>query len=172
MTPSCRGAGRRRSNRHPAAAGGAGGPLLREANRLHARRYPPRSVGFAMSAYDPTLDTPCEPCVGIFWREGGVLITDRSTLAEAVAWPATMSGGSFGAGLVRRGLAELGLPATIASTEYDEWPRGRIVHEEPAGRFVVYADRRLQAPEIITVVKNAFGLDGAEAVVKSDLHYR
>jgi hypothetical protein len=32
-------------------------------------------------------------------------------------------------------------------------------------------DRRLQAPKIIVAVKTAFGLDGSDAVVKSDLHY-
>ena len=69
-------------------------------------------------------------------------------------------------------LAALGLPAQIASSEYDEWPRGRIVYEQPARRFVIYADRRLQAPDLIAAVRTAFGLTGAEAAVKSDLHYR
>jgi hypothetical protein len=69
-------------------------------------------------------------------------------------------------------LAALGLPRQIAATEYDEWPRGRIVYEKPARRFIIYADRRLQAPDIIAAVKTAFGLDSYEAAVRSDLHYR
>jgi hypothetical protein len=69
-------------------------------------------------------------------------------------------------------LAELGLPRQIASTEYDGWPRGRIVYEKPAQRFVIYADRRLQTPDVIAVVRSAFGLDNSEAIVRSDPHYR
>lgn len=119
------------------------------------------------------------PSVGIFWRVGGVLVTDRSTLAEAEAYGdcLTHATGHYELweqwrrlGAAR--LAALGLPAQIASTEYDEWPRGRIVYERPSGRFVLYADSRLQAPDTIAALKTAFGLDGAEAVVESDLHYR
>ena len=125
--------------------------------RSHARRIanapviPRRKAGLAMSANDPTLDSPREPCVGIFWRVGRVLVIDRSTLAEAEAYGDCLT---HAAGHYERWeqcrrlraprLAALGLPAQIASTEYDEWPR----------------------------VKTAFGLDGAAAVVRSDLHYR
>ena len=63
-------------------------------------------------------------------------------------------------------------PKRIVSTEYDDWPRGRIVYETLARRFVIYADRRLQAPDTIDVIKAAFGLGDAEVIVKSDLHYR
>jgi hypothetical protein len=69
-------------------------------------------------------------------------------------------------------LAALGLPRQIAATEYEEWPRGRIVYEKPARRFIIYADRRLQGSDAIAAVETAFGLDRLEAVVRSDLHYR
>lgn len=46
------------------------------------------------------------------------------------------------------------------------------MYEQPEPRFIIYADRRVQAPEVIGAVTTAFGLDGAQAVVKSDLHYR
>jgi hypothetical protein len=32
----------------------------------------------------------------------------------------------------------------IACHEYEDFPRGRIIHEIKCGRFIVYADRRLQ----------------------------
>ncbi len=128
-----------------------------------------------------TWDRPASvvPSVGIFWRVKGVLVTDRSTLAEAESYGdcLTHATGHYERwerwrrlGAAR--LAALGLPAQIASTEYDEWPRGRIVYEQPARRFVIYADRRLQAPATIAALRTAFGLIGAEAVVKSDMHYR
>jgi hypothetical protein len=70
------------------------------------------------------------------------------------------------------GLAAFGYPGSIASIEYDQWPRGRIVYETPARRFVLYADRRLQKPGIIDALKAAFGLNQAEVIVRSDDHYR
>jgi hypothetical protein len=60
------------------------------------------------------------------------------------------------------GLARLtatGYPDLILSSEYDQWPRGRIVYKTPARRFVLYADRRR--------VRSASGADqptGAEFV--------
>jgi hypothetical protein len=69
-------------------------------------------------------------------------------------------------------LRAIGFPDCIASTEYDEWPRGRIVYETPAKRFVIYADRRLQKPGAIDALKRAFGLHEAEVIVMSDSHYR
>jgi hypothetical protein len=45
-----------------------------------------------------------------------------------------------------------GFPAQIAWTEYDDWPRGRVVYQKPTQLFVLYADRRLQKPAIIPVV--------------------
>lgn len=58
------------------------------------------------------------------------------------------------------------------STEYDQWPRGRVVCETPPQRFVLYADRRLQKPDIIAALKTAFGLNETEVLVRSDAHYR
>jgi hypothetical protein len=65
-------------------------------------------------------------------------------------------------------------PDRIASTEYDQWPRGRIVYETPTRRFVIYADRRLQKPDIIDALKTAFGLTESKLIVRirSDSHYR
>ncbi len=136
-------------------------------------------IGFTVSEEVPTPPASPEPCVGIFWRVGGVLVVDRSTLAEAEPYGdhLTHAAGHYERWAHWRKLgasrsAALGLPRQIAVTEYDEWPRGRIVYEKPAQRFVIYADRRLQAPDVIAAVKTAFGLGGSEAVVKSDLHYR
>ncbi len=54
------------------------------------------------------------------------------------------------------GRALAGYPDRIASTEYEVWPRGRIIYETPARRFVLYADRRLQQPTMIDALKTAF----------------
>ena len=119
------------------------------------------------------------PAVGIFWRVNDVLVIDRSTLDEAEPYGDRLG---HAAGHYDRwqewralGVARLnaaGYPAEIVATEYDQWPRGRIVYETPARRFVLYADRRLQKPGIIDALKEAFGLNRAEILVRSDAHYR
>lgn len=122
---------------------------------------------------------PTPPAAGIFWRVNGVLVIDRSTLDEAEPYGDCLghAAGHYerwqewqALGAARR--ATLGYPDLIASTEYDQWPRGRIVYETLARRFVLYADRRLQKPAIIDALKAAFGLNQAEVIIRSDAHYR
>jgi len=122
---------------------------------------------------------PRSPAVGIFWRVNGVLVVDRSTLDEAEAYGdcITHAAGHYDRweewrvlGAAR--LASIGYPGHIASTEYDQWPRGRIVYEVPTQRFVLYADRRLQKPDTVDALKTAFGLIQAKVMVRSDAHYR
>lgn len=123
--------------------------------------------------------TATDPAVGIFWRVGDMLLVDRSTLAEAETYGEclTHSGGHYERWLRWQsmgaaGRASAGYPQEIGTTEYDEWPRGRIVFETNAHRFVLYADRRLQQAAIIAALKSAFGLETADVIVKSDPHYR
>ena len=117
--------------------------------------------------------------VGIFWRVAGVLLVDRSTLDEAETYGdcITHAAGHYERweewrALGGARLVSMGYPERIVLTEYDDWPHGRIVYETLARRFVIYADRRLQAPDTINAITVALGLGGAEVIVKSDLHYR
>jgi hypothetical protein len=126
-----------------------------------------------------TAIAPTPPAVGIFWRVNAILVVDRSTLDEAEAYGDCLghAAGHYERWQVWRSLgatrlAAAGYPAVIASTEYDDWPRGRIVYETLATRFVLYADRRLQTPEVIDALKTVFGLIKVEVIVRSDLHYR
>jgi hypothetical protein len=126
-----------------------------------------------------TPTSPPAPSVGIFWLVNDILVFERSTLDEAEPdgdylthpvghderWEEWQRLGTMG-------LSALGYPAIIAITEYEDWPRGRIVYEEPMDRFVIYADERLQNPETIGLVKTAFGLGNADAIVRSDDLYR
>ena len=133
-----------------------------------------------MSPYAPkAFSEKVEPSVGIFWRVTDILVIDRSTLEEAETYGdcITHTRGHYECwqqwqALGGTRLAAKGYPARIASTEYDEWPRGRVVYETPAKRFVLYADRHLQRPEILEALKAMFGIATADVVVKSDLHYR
>jgi hypothetical protein len=122
---------------------------------------------------------PTQPCLGIFWCVAGVLVIDRSMLDEGEPYGdcLTHAAGHYerwenwrALGVER--LRTTSFPDRIASTEYDEWPRGRIVYETVAQRFVLYADRRLQTRSLIDALKTAFGLHEAKVIVMSDPHYR
>ncbi|QEE39190.1 hypothetical protein [Methylobacterium sp. WL1] len=128
-------------------------------------------------------DAMVAPSVGIFWGvpEGGrtVLVTDRTPLAEAEVygnclthprghhevWEAWRK---LGATMLRR----RGLPAAIASHEYEAFPRGRVVYMRKPALFTLYADRHLQSPKTIAELVRLFGLAGEHHAVRSDAHYR
>ena len=71
-----------------------------------------------------------------------------------------------------KALVANGLPQSILFTQYDEWPRGRVVYETTANRYILYADRQLQRPNVVAALKTIFGIATADVVVKIDLHYR
>lgn len=130
----------------------------------------------------PERVTP-SPSVGIFWGvpEGGrtVLVMDRTPLAEAEAYGDCLthlrghhevweSWRRLGATALRR----RGLPPVIVSHEYEAFPRGRMVYMRGPALFTLYADRRLQRPEMIAELVRLFGLAGERHAVRSDSHYR
>lgn len=127
--------------------------------------------------------TDAESCVGIFWGVplgfGFTLVTDATPLSVAEpygdflthprghyeVWEAWRRLG--GTGLTRRGL-----PAAIAFSEYEAFPRGRIVYDTKAEIFTIYADCKLQTAAFVEEITRAFGLSGKQCVVRSDAHYR
>lgn len=128
----------------------------------------------------PTFATvPAEPSVGIFWRVGDRLLVERTPLAQAEPYGdcLTHPGGHYERwelwqGLGPKRLHTEGFPSQIAFSEYDHWPRGRVVYERLAGQFIIYADRRLQQPDIVRQLRAAFGLPEALSVIRGDPHYR
>jgi hypothetical protein len=78
-------------------------------------------------------------------------------------------------GLARRGagaLREAGIPTAPVWSEYEEWPRGRMLYDCAARRFVVRADRRLHRPEFMRLIADRFGIAVAQTAVLPDDHYR
>lgn len=57
----------------------------------------------------------------------------------------------------------------VGSSEYDDWPRGRVVREPE--RTVVYADAQLLTPECRTRLIELFGLDPERTTFERDAHY-
>jgi len=122
---------------------------------------------------------PAQPSVGIFWRVGDHLLVERTPLAQAEPYGdcLTYSGGHYERWevwqrLEAKQLRVDGFPSQISCSEYDHWPRGRVVYERPGKRFVIYADRRLQRPELVAQLRAAFGLLDTASMVLSDPHYR
>lgn len=62
-----------------------------------------------------------------------------------------------------------GVLRTVRSSEYDDWPRGRIVREPT--RWVVYADAQLLRPERRAALLDVFELDPDATVFRRDAHY-
>ena len=92
-----------------------------------------------------------EPAVGIFWRVAGALVVDRTPLSRAEPYGDCLTHGpghyerwEAWQQLGPRGLREQGHPGAILVTEYDEWPRGRVVYEVPS------AVRALRRPPVAT----------------------
>jgi len=63
-------------------------------------------------------------------------------------------------------------PIEIVTSEYDDYPRGRIVYDKRRGLFLLYADRRLQTKERLLEMMSVFCLSAETVCVLSDLHYR
>jgi hypothetical protein len=63
------------------------------------------------------------------------------------------------------------LRALVRSSEYEDWPRGRIAFDRSRDLFILYADRKLIAPETIARIETQFHLPTERTEVQSDLHY-
>jgi hypothetical protein len=122
--------------------------------------------------------------VGIFWGIPGpdrswTILTDTTSLAEAEPYGdfLTHPPGHYDvwSKWQKQSDAELsrqGMPAAILHHEYEDFPRGRIVYHIKTGGFIVYADRRLQLPDVVTRIAGLFGLAQGTFIIRPDAHYR
>jgi hypothetical protein len=122
------------------------------------------------------------PAVGIFWviaESGGptMLLVDLAPLDEAEPYGDFLTHGGhydhwlslarLGAGALRR----RGLPTAPTWSEYEEWPRGRVVYHVVARRFTVYVDRQLRKASWPTLIARRFGLPEDGFDLAGDPHY-
>jgi hypothetical protein len=121
--------------------------------------------------------------VGLFWvveeRGSAVLVALAMPLAQAQPYGdmLTIDTGHFDywSMLARRGAGALraaGLPTAPLWSEYEEWPRGRVLYDRPARRFVIRADRLLHHPAFVRLIADRFGIGALNPLVLSDDHYR
>lgn len=126
---------------------------------------------------------PFDSFVGIFWavrqkKSAPTLLQHRCSLKDAEMYGRmlTCAHGHYevwgqwqnGSRPVRAGFAPL-----VAGSEYDEWPRGRVVYDPNDKRFVLYADERiLRRPSLVKAIREIFGLAADRTSTKGDHHYQ
>ena len=77
--------------------------------------------------------------------------------------------------LARRGAPALradGLPTAPVWSEYEEWPRGRVLYDGSSQRFVIRADRQLHRLGFVHLIATRFYIEGSGATILPDDHYR
>jgi len=121
--------------------------------------------------------------LGLFWvvedRGKSALIAHAVSMEQAVPYGdmLTVETGhfEFWSGLARRGprlLRVAGIPTAPLWSEYEEWPRGRVLYDRLARCFVIRADRQLHQPAFLRLITNYFHIAGAETRLLPDDHYR
>lgn len=80
----------------------------------------------------------------------------------------------FWTAMQRKGPAWLrsrGLSAVLLTTEYEDWPRGRVVFGLKSQRFTLLADRRLTTLSRIAAISKFFNLPEGLFDIRGDGHY-
>jgi hypothetical protein len=122
--------------------------------------------------------------LGIFWgipntHHSWRILTDKTPLAEGEPYGdfLTHPRGHYDVWskwqrLNAMELTKQAIPQTVAYHEYEDFPRGRIVYHVKACQFIIYADRRLQRPDVMNDITNRFAISPGMFLVRSDAHYR
>jgi len=115
-----------------------------------------------------TSKAASEPCLGIFWLVKGKLLIDSAALAECEKYGDYLNYPGSHIRVWER-LQQIG-DAPVES-EYEEYPRGRIVHSLESG-YALLADKCiLQDPDVIAKIKKTLHLP-AKTTLRRDAHYR
>lgn len=56
-------------------------------------------------------------------------------------------------------------------SEYEEWPRGRVIFNKKYNHFVVYADKKILTETGKQELTSTFSLPGNQTIFKQDGHY-
>jgi hypothetical protein len=121
--------------------------------------------------------------LGLFWvvEENGeaALIAHEVSREQAVRYGDMLTDDeghyAFWSDLARRGPRRLraqGFPTAPLWSEYEEWPRGRVLYDCAAQRFIIRADRQLHRPAFVRLIAERFRLVAEDASVLPDDHYR
>lgn len=120
--------------------------------------------------------------VGIFWvlterNEQPTVLADLVPITQGEPYGEFLTYGghyAYWERLASLSVSELhrrGLPAAPAWSEYEEWPRGRVVYHQPTQRFILYADRKLWRRPLLNLLLARFDLQNAAFDLRGDPHY-
>jgi len=121
-----------------------------------------------------------ESQVGIFWMvlAGGLphLLAASCPVSEAEPYGDCQTFGpghyDIWSGWRRSRTLEGKFRAVAVAYEYEDWPRGRVVFDRAQNRFVLYTDRKLMRPDILSRIAARFLIPLAMTIVAADAHYR
>jgi hypothetical protein len=110
-----------------------------------------------------------EPCVGIFWFFRGKLVIDSSTLKEAEPYGDHLTHPRSHIDVWQQ-FQQVG--KVPRESEYEEYPRGRVMHHPASGEFMILADKCiLDHKDLIAQIKGALRLP-AKTKTGTDPHYK
>jgi len=108
------------------------------------------------------------PKVGIFWFVDSAIISDTKTVTEADTYGDFKNYGEhykFWETTVKRLLSKL------RNTEYEDYPRGRVVYNYKEKKFIIYIDKKLDKDSYKKEIKNNFNITNYEQAFEFDSHY-
>jgi hypothetical protein len=126
---------------------------------------------------------PSPSAVGIFWAiqppgKPTILLDHRCPLGDAETYGDMLTSPHGHYDLWERWRRVGGeipdvVKALVAASEYEEWPRGRIVCDTMRQRFTCYADAKiLRRADLLATIRERFGLPPERTMMKRDNHYR
>ncbi|GBQ72071.1 hypothetical protein [Acetobacter lovaniensis] len=126
---------------------------------------------------DTNINISCSPKIGIFWLiiENGEsrFLTDMISVEEGEEYgdSVTWSGHYDFWEKIRTQKKTLLVSRVPLWSEYEEWPRGRVIFNKNHNQFVVYADRKILTDMGKKEISLVFSLPSGQTVFRRDGHY-
>ncbi|MCH4024851.1 MAG: hypothetical protein LKG96_07745 [Acetobacter fabarum] len=126
---------------------------------------------------DTNINISCSPKIGIFWLiiENGesrfltdmISVEDGEEYGDSVTWS-----GHYDFWEKIRTQKKTPLVSRVPLwSEYEEWPRGRVIFNKNHNQFVVYADRKILTDMGKKEISLVFSLPSEQTVFRRDGHY-
>lgn len=111
--------------------------------------------------------------VGIFWliaeKGRSFLLTDKIKYSQAESYGDALTwGGHYEFWEQLRKNHKNNVPLW---SEYEEWPRGRVIYNTKNHNFIAYADKKLFTKSGKKLLINEFCLPNANTIFLADSHY-
>ena len=118
----------------------------------------------------PTRHPKKETSVGVFWVIEGRLVVDSMPLGEAEPYGDHLTHPRSHIDVWEQWRLGGKVPA---ESEYEEFPRGRVMYNTKSQRFTLLADRCiLRDKDVVSRIMSELHLPSENADVETDAHYR